>query len=158
MQNLVAFGSDLVEVGDRLRESDTAVGVPLDPGDDLVDGRGFGQPGQLGRQVALQRGPAGTGPLGELAVDRIGEVAYEHMRHVFIMQASAGIGNSRLRAGAGSLTPMDRPPPDPRKLLDHWMEWERGETPPGRVMSDLKTGGIRELLQDLAAAAGGEGS
>ena len=62
--------------------------------------------------------------------------------------------------GAGSLTPMDRPAPDPRKLLDHWEEWERGETPPGRVMSDLKTGGIRELLQDLAAAAaaGGEGS
>ena len=47
---------------------------------------------------------------------------------------------------------MDRPPPDPRKLLDHWEEWERGETPPGRVMSDLKTGGLRELLQGLAAA------
>ncbi len=55
---------------------------------------------------------------------------------------------------------MDRPAPDPRKLLDHWEEWERGETPPGRVMSDLKTGGLRELLQSLAAPAGsgGEGS
>ncbi len=55
---------------------------------------------------------------------------------------------------------MDRPAPDPRKLLDHWEEWERGETPPGRVMSDLKTGGLRELLSDLAeaAASGGEGS
>ena len=50
---------------------------------------------------------------------------------------------------------MDRPPPDPRKLLDHWEEWERGETPPGRVMSDLKTGGLRDLLRDLAGAAGG---
>jgi len=59
--------------------------------------------------------------------------------------------------GAGSLTRMDRPAPDPRKLLDHWEEWERGETPPGRVMSDLKTGGLRELLQDLAAAAAGDG-
>ena len=59
--------------------------------------------------------------------------------------------------GAGSLTQMDRPAPDPRKLLDHWGEWERGETPPGRVMSDLKTGGLRELLQDLAAAAAGDG-
>lgn len=59
--------------------------------------------------------------------------------------------------GAGSLTWMDRPAPDPRKLLDHWEEWERGETPPGRVMSDLKTGGLRELLQDLAAAAAGDG-
>ncbi len=52
---------------------------------------------------------------------------------------------------------MDRPAPDPRKLLDHWEEWERGETPPGRVMSDLKTGGLREILQGLAAAAAGDG-
>ena len=52
---------------------------------------------------------------------------------------------------------MDRPAPDPRKLLDHWEEWERGETPPGRVMSDLKTGGLRDLLRDLAGVAAGGG-
>ena len=46
---------------------------------------------------------------------------------------------------------MDRPPPDAAKLLNAWMEWERGETPPGRVMSNLKTGGLRELLEELAA-------
>ena len=46
---------------------------------------------------------------------------------------------------------MDRPPPDPAKLLEAWMEWERGETPPGRVMSTLKTGGLRDLLEHLAA-------
>lgn len=46
---------------------------------------------------------------------------------------------------------MDRPPADPAKLLAQWMEWERGETPPGRVMSNLKTGGLRELLEHLAA-------
>ena len=34
------------------------------------------------------------------------------------------------------------------------MEWERGQTPPGRVMSNLKTGGLRELLETLAAEAG----
>ncbi|HEX3539557.1 MAG TPA: hypothetical protein VHT75_03860 [Acidimicrobiales bacterium] len=45
---------------------------------------------------------------------------------------------------------MDRPPPDPAKLLAQWMEWERGETPPGRVMANLKTGGLRELLEELA--------
>ncbi len=45
---------------------------------------------------------------------------------------------------------MDTPPPDPAKLLNQWMEWERGETPPGRVMSNLKTGGLRELLEQLA--------
>ncbi len=44
---------------------------------------------------------------------------------------------------------MERPPPDPRKLLDQWDEWERGETTPGRVMSNLKTGGLRDLLQEL---------
>jgi hypothetical protein len=33
------------------------------------------------------------------------------------------------------------------------MEWERGETPPGRVMSTLKTGGLRDILEELAAAA-----
>jgi hypothetical protein len=46
---------------------------------------------------------------------------------------------------------MDRPPPDPVKLLESWMEWERGETPPGRVMSNLKTGGLRDLLEALVA-------
>ena len=35
---------------------------------------------------------------------------------------------------------LQRPPADPAKLLDAWMEWERGDTPPGRVMSNLKTG------------------
>lgn len=48
---------------------------------------------------------------------------------------------------------MDRPPPDPTKLLEVWMEWERGETPPGRVMATLKTGGLRDLLEQLAAAS-----
>ena len=42
---------------------------------------------------------------------------------------------------------METPPPDPQKLLNHWMEWERGETPPGRVMSNLKTGGLRDVLE-----------
>jgi hypothetical protein len=50
----------------------------------------------------------------------------------------------------GSLAPMDVPPPDPQKLLAQWMEWERGETPPGRVMSNLKTGGLRTLLEQWA--------
>ena len=48
---------------------------------------------------------------------------------------------------------MDRPPPDPAKLLEAWMEWERGETPPGRVISNLKTGGLRDVLEQLVAAA-----
>lgn len=51
-----------------------------------------------------------------------------------------------------------RPAVDPRKLLAQWMEWERGEETPGRVMANLKTGGLREVLEGLAAAAdGGDG-
>jgi hypothetical protein len=48
---------------------------------------------------------------------------------------------------------MDRPPPDPIKLLEAWMEWERGDLPPGRVMATFKTGGLRDLLEALAAQA-----
>jgi hypothetical protein len=47
---------------------------------------------------------------------------------------------------------MDIPPPDPEKLLAAWLEWERGETPPGRVMSNLKTGGLPDLLRALVEA------
>ena len=49
----------------------------------------------------------------------------------------------------------ERPPPDPAKLLTDWMEWERGETQPGRVMSNLKTHGMRDLLESLAGAGSG---
>jgi hypothetical protein len=45
---------------------------------------------------------------------------------------------------------MDELVPDPTKLLAYWMEWEKGETPPGRVMSNLKTHGLRELLEQMA--------
>lgn len=45
----------------------------------------------------------------------------------------------------------DRPPPDPEKLLDLWMEWERGDSTPGRVMSNLKTAGLREFLESAIA-------
>jgi len=46
----------------------------------------------------------------------------------------------------------DRAPAEPTKLLQYWMEWESGETPPGRVMSNLKTAGMHELLEALVEA------
>ena len=46
---------------------------------------------------------------------------------------------------------MEIPPPDAGKLLQSWMEWERGDVTPGRVMANLKTGGMRRLLEELAA-------
>ena len=80
-------------------------------------------------------------------------------------------GWSRVRAGARSTSPPtssswrrwrpgdavrlagveEHPPADPVKLLAQWMEWERGETPPGRVISNMKTAGLRELLEQAVA-------
>ncbi|MFW2382018.1 MAG: hypothetical protein ACN4GZ_09685 [Acidimicrobiales bacterium] len=45
---------------------------------------------------------------------------------------------------------MELPPPDPDKLLDFWMEWEKGDTTPGTVLKNLKNGGMKELLHQLA--------
>ena len=46
----------------------------------------------------------------------------------------------------------ERAPAEPTKLLEYWLEWESGETPPGRVISNLKTAGMRELLEALVQA------
>ena len=48
---------------------------------------------------------------------------------------------------------MERPPADPVKLLEHWMEFERGESTPGRVLANLKTAGMKDVLETLAAEA-----
>jgi hypothetical protein len=53
--------------------------------------------------------------------------------------------------GGRILASMDRPLPDPARLLSYWMEWERGETPPGRTLSNLKTHGLRDLLEAWVA-------
>jgi hypothetical protein len=56
-------------------------------------------------------------------------------------------------------SPMEpRPLPQPEKLLEIWMTWENGEETPGRVMANLKTAGMRELLDGLVAAQAGEAS
>jgi hypothetical protein len=46
----------------------------------------------------------------------------------------------------------ERTLPEPTKLLQCWMEWEDGVTPPGRVISNLKTAGLRDLLEALVEA------
>jgi hypothetical protein len=56
---------------------------------------------------------------------------------------------------------MELPPPDPAKLLAYWNEFEEGRESPGRVLANLKTAGLAELLHQLAAeptapAAAGE--
>lgn len=47
---------------------------------------------------------------------------------------------------------MDRPAPDPKKLLAFWTEWEKGDVTPGSLMKNLKNGGMRDILEDLASA------
>lgn len=54
-------------------------------------------------------------------------------------------------ARGDNLAPVEVLAPDPAKLLAAWMEWERGDVTPGRVMANLKTGGLRELLEGLCA-------
>ena len=49
---------------------------------------------------------------------------------------------------ADSLRPWTDRRPTPRKLLADWMEWEKGETPPGKVISNLKTHGLRGPARD----------
>lgn len=100
-QDLIAFGSGLVEVGDRLCESDTAALVPLDPIDDLVESRSLGQPGEFGRQVALKGGAVGSGSLGELAMDFLGDVPYEYVGHAYSMQAPGSLAQPAAGRRAG---------------------------------------------------------
>ena len=54
--------------------------------------------------------------------------------------------------GTTTVFPMETPPPDPAALLATWMEWERAESTPGKVLSDLKRGGMRELLEAAVEA------
>lgn len=47
---------------------------------------------------------------------------------------------------------MERPPADPAKLLSLWNEWETGQETPGRVMANLKTAGLPDLLEQLVGS------
>jgi hypothetical protein len=46
----------------------------------------------------------------------------------------------------------EQPPPDLTKLLVAWEEWEKGELPPGKVLANLKTAGLPQVLQQLVDA------
>lgn len=43
------------------------------------------------------------------------------------------------------------PAADLDKLIAAWEEWERGEQPPGRVLANLKTAGLAQILRELHA-------
>jgi hypothetical protein len=44
----------------------------------------------------------------------------------------------------------EQPPPDLVKLIAAWEEFEAGEQTPGRVLANLKTAGLPEVLRQLA--------
>ncbi len=44
----------------------------------------------------------------------------------------------------------ERPAPDLQKLLAAWEQFEAGEETPGRVLANLKTAGLPEVLRQLA--------
>ena len=44
-----------------------------------------------------------------------------------------------------------RPAPDLAKLIAALEEWEKGEETPGRVLANLKTAGLDEVLAQLKA-------
>jgi hypothetical protein len=46
----------------------------------------------------------------------------------------------------------ERPAPDLSKLLVAWEEFERGEQLPGKVLANLKTAGLPEVLRELVAS------
>ena len=43
----------------------------------------------------------------------------------------------------------ERPAPDLTKLLNAWEEFERGEQQPGKVLANLKTAGLADVLNEL---------
>lgn len=46
----------------------------------------------------------------------------------------------------------ERPAPDLSKLMAAWEEFERGEQQPGKVLANLKTAGLGEVLSQLIAS------
>jgi hypothetical protein len=46
----------------------------------------------------------------------------------------------------------EAPAPDLQKLISAWEEWERGDQQPGRVLANMKTAGLPQVLQQLLAS------
>ena len=46
----------------------------------------------------------------------------------------------------------DRPAPDLTKLVTAWEEFEKGEQQPGKVLANLKTAGLPEVLAELISS------
>ena len=43
----------------------------------------------------------------------------------------------------------EAPAPDLSKLISAWEEWEAGEQSPGKVLANMKTAGLAQVLRRL---------
>ena len=50
----------------------------------------------------------------------------------------------------GAAMTFERPAPDLQKLIAAWEQFEAGEETPGRVLANLKTAGLADVLRELA--------
>jgi hypothetical protein len=46
--------------------------------------------------------------------------------------------------------PFERPAPDLAKLIAAWQEFESGTEAPGKVLANLKTAGLADVLKQLS--------
>ena len=67
------------------------------------------------------------------------------------MAPCSGSGMRRYAAsGPRVIAALTRPTaPDLTKLLTAWEQWEKGEEMPGKVLANMKTAGLAEILREL---------
>ena len=51
-----------------------------------------------------------------------------------------------------SVMAFERPAPDLAKLISAWEAWEKGEENPGKVLANLKTAGLADVLEELKSS------
>ena len=71
-------------------------------------------------------------------------------RVVFLGIFGTAAGDQLSGPYASSMS-FERPAPDLNKMIAAWETWEKGEENPGRVLANLKTAGLAEVLAELKA-------
>jgi hypothetical protein len=53
--------------------------------------------------------------------------------------------------GSPDVSTFEAPPPDLAKIVAAWESWELGEEAPGKVLANMKTAGLADVLRELVA-------
>jgi hypothetical protein len=88
-----------VEILGGLLQTYPASRVAFDAIQDLIDAGPFGDAAQFTGEELLQGLAASLGPALEGGVNIVGQVAYQHVRHAYIMIALLAACNAVLRRG-----------------------------------------------------------